>query len=77
MSETDKPNDLSKKRWLTDIEEPENLIESKKIKLDDRDREADEVRLEDYNNSNTFRVFATNYKILRIMSGMAGLCYEN
>ena len=34
MSETDKPNDLSKKRALADIEKPENLIESKKIKLD-------------------------------------------
>lgn len=34
MSETDTPNDLSKKRALADIEEPENLIESKKIKLD-------------------------------------------
>jgi hypothetical protein len=35
------------------------------------------VRLKDYNNHNTFRVFAIDCKIIRIMSGMAGLSYEN
>ena len=65
MSETDTPNDLSKKRALADIEEPENLIESKKIKLDNRNCEADEGSLEYYNNRNTFRVFAINLKFYK------------
>jgi hypothetical protein len=28
-------------------------------------------------NDNTFRIYAVNYNVLRIMSGMGGLAYSN
>jgi hypothetical protein len=33
--------------------------------------------IDDLNNEYDVRVYATNYNILRIMSGMAGLAYSN
>jgi hypothetical protein len=46
------------------------------LKFVDRLRENSDIKL-DYTTDSVFYIFALNYNVLRIMSGMGGLAYSN